>query len=471
MGSLEPPQFDVKKVAVIGAGPCGLAAAKYLKAQGSFDAIDVFEQQPEVGGIWYYSHLVSKDCPVPQEDPFYPPDPPVHSPAAKAPIFPSALYDRLCANIPGSLMGFSDHGFPEDALLFPSREMIQQVLVSYADDIRHMIKFSTEVSRVTMQVVDGRDRWTVDTRSTVGLGSHQSLYDAVVVANGHYSIPHIPDMKGIKAFDEAHPGVISHAKQYRTSEPFTGKKVVIVGNGPSGVDVAAQINAVCQKPALLSVRSPTTPALLEHTGCEEVPEIEELLPGQRGVRFVDGRVEEDVDALVFCTGYMFSYPFLPELQHQLITDGKGVHGLYKHFLHIDHPTLVFPSLNMKAIPWPVAEAQAAVFSALWSNQLDLPAEETMRAWTRQLEDEKGPALHMLDRLADGYFINELHDWAQSARRPGKQPPFWNDELFWQRSIFAQAKLRFELQGRTAKTLEDIGFHYEQGAFAKSLESA
>src|SRR5687767_7852292 len=110
MGSVESPRFDVKKVAVIGAGPCGLAAAKYLRDQGAFDTIDLFEQQPEVGGIWNYSELPSKDCPVPQEDPFYPPDPPVQLRPEEAPIFPSALYNNLCANIPGTLMKFSDHG-------------------------------------------------------------------------------------------------------------------------------------------------------------------------------------------------------------------------------------------------------------------------------------------------------------------------------------------------------------------------
>ncbi|KAL2212164.1 FAD/NAD(P)-binding domain-containing protein [Sarocladium strictum] len=471
MGSVGKPQFDVRKVAVIGAGPCGLAAAKYLRDQGAFESITLFEQQSEVGGIWNYSEVTSQDCPVPQEDPFYPPDAPVQRKQDAAPIFPSALYNNLCANIPGTLMGFSDHGFPRDALLFPHRTTIQDVLVSYAKDVRHFIKFCHQVTEVTRQSENDQDKWLLQAERTTDSTTHSDVYDAVVMANGHYSVPNIPSIKGIEAFQAAHPHVISHSKNYRTPDIYAGKKVLVVGNGPSGVDIAAQVNATCQKPALLSVRSPTTPALLEYTGCEEVAEIEEFLPEQQGVRLVDGSVIKAIDAIIFCTGFMFSYPFLPELQHRLITHGKGVHGLYKHFICIDHPTLMFPCLNMKAIPWPVAEVQAAVFSAIWSNNLDLPPAEEMRKWSEDLEAEKGVALHVFDRLADGHFINELHDWSQQARSKGKTPPRWGEELSWQRSIFAQAKLRFELQGRNAKTLEDIGFQYEPGAYNKSLKEA
>lgn len=471
MGSIPAPRFDVKKVAIIGAGPCGLAAAKYLRAQNAFDSIVVFEQQHEVGGVWHYSALPSQDCPVPQEDPFYPADPPIQLGPNEPPVFPSALYDNLCANIPGTLMGFSDHPFSNEALLYPHRKTIQEVLVSYAEDVRHLIKFCHEVTKVTQQTENGHDKWLLEAQSTTGGDVHKDLYDAVVMANGHYSVPNLPSIKGIQEFQASHPTVISHSKNYRIPEPFVGKKVIVVGNGPSGVDIAAQVNTVSQKPTLLSVRSPTTPAMLEHTKCEEVPEIVEFLPSERGVRLEDGRVVTGIDAIIFCTGFMFSYPFLPDLQHKLITHGKGVHGLYQHFIHIEHPTLVFPTLNMKAIPWPVAEVQAAVFSALWSNNLSLPPLEEMRAWSQRLEEKQGTALHVFAKLEDGYYINEMHDWSQQAETKTKKPPYWDEELCWQRSIFAEAKLKFEQQGRMAKKLEDLGFVYEPGAYNRSRAEA
>ena len=51
MGSQEPRQFDISRVAIIGAGPAGLVAAKYLLGQQAFDQVVIFEQKYEVGGV------------------------------------------------------------------------------------------------------------------------------------------------------------------------------------------------------------------------------------------------------------------------------------------------------------------------------------------------------------------------------------------------------------------------------------
>ena len=462
MGSLTPGRFDVRKIAVIGAGPCGLAAAKYLKAQHAFESIVVFEQQAEVGGVWNYHPGVPASYPAPQQDPFLPPDTPLPPgrDARGPPVFPSPMYEKLHSNIPGSLMQFSDKEFPRGVWAFPRRETILEYLLEYAKDVRDLIRFCFQVTNISLVPRDGRDRWHLEARSTVNDETVRDTFDAVVVANGHYATPFIPDMKNMSEFQRAHPSIISHSKQYRNPEPFRNKKVVVVGNGPSGVDIALQINGVCKQPALLSVKEPTPADRLEHTGCREVPEINEFLVEQRGVRFADGSVESDIDAVLFCTGFLYSYPFLPDLRHKLITNGKRVHGLYKHFLYIDHPTLVFPGLNMRAIPWPLSEAQAAVYSALWSNNLDLPSAEEMRRWNAEVEESKGDKLHIFSPPDDGNYINEMHDWAVQARHLGKTPPRWDDETFWVRRIFADAKLRFEKDGCKATTLGELGLYYE-----------
>ncbi|KAM5342564.1 hypothetical protein ACJ41O_013530 [Fusarium nematophilum] len=463
MGSIPPASFDVKKVAIIGAGPAGLSAAKYLTAQEAFDEIIVFEQQDEVGGIWNYSGLAPGTCPVPQEDPFCPPDEPIRWCSSAAPIFTSPMYEKLHANIPKAIMKFSCQEFPDDARLFPERSMIQEYLLNYAEDVRPLIRFCQRINRVTLKSqAGGRDRWEVEAQSTPTGNITNIIFDAVVVANGHYSTPFIPDMKNLKEFNEAYPGVITHSKQYRTPHPFNDKKVVVIGNGPSGLDIALQINQECRKPAILSVRHATSPDRLAHSGCEEAAEIDEFLVEEKGVRFKDGRVETDVDAIVFCTGFLYGFPFLPDLNHKLTTTGRGVHGLYKHVFCIQHPTLVFPGLNMKAAPWPLCESQAALFSAVWSNNLELPTREAMEAWSQALEQE-GDALHVFGPNGDGHYINELHDWVVTAKRLGKEPPRWDDELMWQRSVFLEAKASFERQGCTAQTLREIGFHYEPGA--------
>ncbi|KAF4987011.1 hypothetical protein FGRMN_10578 [Fusarium graminum] len=465
MGSLTQtrPSFDVNKVAVIGAGPTGIAAAKYLIAQGIRD-VTVFEQQDHVGGIWHYYGLALGTCPVPQEDPYYPPTEPIRWDSTSAPIFTSPMYENLHANIPKEVMNFSDQPFPEDSRLFPERPMIEDYLVKYAEEIKPLIRFCQRVERVTLKPEGGRDKWEVEAHSTIsGTEITTNVYDAVVVANGHYSTPYIPDMQNLKQFNQAYPGVITHSKQYRTPHPFKDHKVVVIGNGPSGLDIALQINQECRKPALLSVRHPTPPDRLAHSGCEETAEIDKFLVEEKGILFKDGRVEADIDDIVFCTGFLYSFPFLQDINHKLVTTGRGVHGLYEHIFNIQYPTLAFPALNMKAAPWPLSESQAAVIAAVWSNDLELPTREAMEAWSQALEKQAGDALHVFGPNGDGPYINKLHDWVLTAKRLGKEPPHWDDELLWQRSMFLEAKARFEKLGCKAQTFEEIGLHYEPGA--------
>jgi cation diffusion facilitator CzcD-associated flavoprotein CzcO len=106
-------------------------------------------------------------------------------------------------------------------------------------------------------------------------------------------------VKNIRGLHEAHPGVISHSKSYRSPEPFRNKKVVVVGNSASGLDIASQIGKVCRKPMLLFVHTPSPPENLERAGAEEVPVIDGFLVAEKGVRFVDGRIERDIEAILY----------------------------------------------------------------------------------------------------------------------------------------------------------------------------
>ncbi|KAL1836656.1 hypothetical protein VTJ49DRAFT_4816 [Mycothermus thermophilus] len=400
MGSQDdqaPIHFSVNKIAIIGAGPCGLAAARYLKEQNAFETIDVFEQQAEVGGVWNYSPRAPPEVPVPQvTPPDGPPEPPLppeegDESGDKAPVFPSPMYDLLHANIPRPLMRYSDLPISQGELIFPSRQEIQEYLVEYARPVRHLIRFSTRVRDVRLVSAsdDPKDQWTVDIECLrTGELTRAGPYDAVVVASGHYATVYVPDVPGLREFHAAHPGIVTHAKQYRTATPFQGEKVIVVGNAASGIDIAAQISPVCRKPLLLSVQSPTPPHNLAHTGAEEVPAIAEFLPGpERAVRFTDGRVEHNIDSVIFATGYLYDLPFLRSLSPPLVTNsGRRVQGLYDHLFHIDHPTLAFIGLPIKVVPFPVAESQAALVARTWMNQLSLPTRAEMRRWEAEEEE-------------------------------------------------------------------------------------
>lgn len=460
MGSVDPGAFKVRRVAVIGAGPCGLAAAKYLVAQDAFEVV-VYEQNPEVGGVWFYSRKPSEKLYVPQTSPFCAPDPPVKPDDGGSPVFASPMYELLHTNIPWTIMKYGDLDFPMDSLIFPSRQGVEDYLIEYSQDLRHLIQFSTQVKNVALRREDNHDKWDITTsHQTTGQQSH-ATFDAVVVAAGHYSTTFIPDVANIAAFHAAHPGVLSHAKTYRRPEDFAGKKVLVVGNAASGLDIASQISRHSASPLLLSVHEPTPAENLAHVRAEEVPAVAEFLVAERGVRFTDGRVETGLDAVVYCTGYLFTFPFLESLTPGLVSDGRRVYGLYKHLFHIDHPTLVFPGLPIRVVPFPVSEAQAAVYAGVWSNSLSLPSTKEMSQWEEEEAERRGKGFHVFPKLGDSELLDEFSDWTKkSSSGAGKAPPVWSDEQKWQRVTYVEAKLKFETTGRKAKSLAELGFVYE-----------
>jgi cation diffusion facilitator CzcD-associated flavoprotein CzcO len=70
-----------------------------------------------------------------------------------------------------------------------------------------------------------------------------STFDAVVVCNGHYSLPRRPDLPGAGSF----PGKLLHSHSYRDNAPYAGLTVVVVGASASGEDISREIALVADK--------------------------------------------------------------------------------------------------------------------------------------------------------------------------------------------------------------------------------
>ncbi|KAI6715434.1 hypothetical protein JHW43_002060 [Diplocarpon mali] len=336
--SQESGLFHVKRVAVIGAGPCGLATAKYLVAENAFSTIEVYEQQAEVGGVWRYTPSLAERVPVPQTTPWVPLERPSWPKEAPAPIFSNAMYEKLNTNIPKRLMQYSDQDFPSESTLFPSRQDVQSYLVN--------------------------------------------------------------------------------------------------------------------PPAF------TTPV---NDRVEEVSKIVEYIVEGRAVKFEGGRIEKNIDAIVYATGYLYSFPFLKSMDPPLVTTGRRTIGLYQQIFHIAHPTLAFSALGQKIIPFPVSEGQAAAMAKVWSNNLPLPSKSEMEAWENSRVEELGDGteFHAFGYPNDAAYINFLHDWTKEARNGfAKVPPFWDQKLCKQREVYAEIRNRFTAGGNRAKTLEELGFDFD-----------
>lgn len=445
-----------------------LRQRRYLLAEDRFELIDIFEQRHSFGGAWNYSSANQHDnLNIPQTDPTPPLDEPIWR--SDEATFVTPMYDQLETNIPHVLMKYSDAASLQDDQLFPSRQKVLDYLENYANEVKHLVHFQTQVIDIRLKDEGCQDTWLVTTKSLISDSTFRREYDAVVTANGHYNVPMLPDVKGIREWNQVNQGVISHSKFFRKPDTFADQKIIVVGNSASGVDIASKLGTVARHPILVSQRS-DSPVAFPASYKEIVCEIAEFLPsslGKRAVRFADGRVETDIDAILFCTGYFYSFPFLSSLRPDLIETGERVQHLYQHLFYINNPTLAFVGLPAQIIPFRTFEGQAAVISRVWSDRLSLPSRNVMETWEQTLIVERGVGkpFHVLPFPKDFEYHNSMVEWALCARNPnhGKLPPKWSGKETWMRERFKAIKLAFAEMGEdrhSVKTLEQLGFDYD-----------
>ena len=179
---------------VIGAGAAGLAAVKTLAESGR--EVDCFEQTDRVGGHW------------------------------------NTDYDALHLITSRDITGYEGFPMPADYPLFPSRDQVLAYLNAYADHfaLRQHIRFrraSASVVPVATTGSVGSAGWIVTT--TDGRAQH---YDGVFVANGHLHDQRIPDVPGTFTGKQIHSG------SYGNTGDIDGDRVLVIGSGNSGCDIA-----------------------------------------------------------------------------------------------------------------------------------------------------------------------------------------------------------------------------------------
>lgn len=188
-----------EKFALIGAGPMGLAAAKVLAEQGV--PFHGFELHTDVGGLW--------DIDAPR----------------------STMYESAHLISSKTMTEFADFPMKDEVAEYPSHREMARYFRDFADhfDLRRHYRFGAEVTSVE-PLGDSGAGWQVDW--TDKDGSHSEVFAGVLIANGTLSEPNKPEFKG--GFD----GDLIHACDYRSPTQFAGKRVLVVGAGNSGCDIA-----------------------------------------------------------------------------------------------------------------------------------------------------------------------------------------------------------------------------------------
>lgn len=311
-------------VIVIGAGQSGLAAGYYLKKAGL--SFLILESGSEATGAWphYYNSLR---------------------------LFSPAKYSSL----PG-------YAFPGDKKRYPTRDEVVDYLKTYAEKLQLPIRYHRKVVRIHKQ----NQVFQIETSQEERYYTKQ-----VIAATGSFQRPYMPDIKG----HQDYKGEILHSSFYKHSDGFKGKSVIVVGRGNSAIQIGVELAPIAKTTLAtlhpvqfmpqtilgkdlhfwltvtgldrfpfwrFGVRAGASTSVIDTGKYKEL--IANELPKQRrmftsftstGVVWEDGQIE-DVDAVIFSTGYRDHVPYLKDLGALDAQDtplhragvSKNVEGLY-----------------------------------------------------------------------------------------------------------------------------------------------
>ncbi|NWT05340.1 FMO5 monooxygenase, partial [Mionectes macconnelli] len=422
-----------QRIAIIGAGASGLCALKCCLDEGLEPTC--FERSKDIGGLWRFEE---------------------HPEDGRA-----SIYRSVIINTSKEMMCFSDFPIPEDFPNYMHNSKIMEYFRMYAQhfDLLCHIRFRTSVCRVSKRPdFATTGQWEVVTESE---GKQEAaVFDAVLVCSGHHTDAHLPlnTFPGLKKFE----GQYLHSRDYKSPQPFSGKRVVVVGTGNSGVDIAVELSHTA-KQVFLSTKRGTwvlhrvadsgypfdfsnlsrfkqlhlsllpqniTSSFMErkmnarfdhtlyglkpqHRIFDQHPTINDDLPN----RIISGRVRvkpniqeftetsaifedgtrEDIDVVVFATGYSFSFPFL----EGFVKVVENQIPLYKFMFppDLEKPTLAFIGfIQPLGAIMPISELQCRWATRVFKGLQDLPPLANMLAEITRTKD----------RMAKRYVKSQRH---------------------------------------------------------------
>lgn len=373
------------KLCVIGAGGAGLCGA-YHGLRFGYE-VTVFEQTSEIGGTWVYNDKTGKDE--------YGLD--IHS----------SMYQGLHTNLPKEIMGYPSIPFEDQELSYILAEDVLKYYQSFADkfDLRRHIKFEHHVIRVR-PLQD--ESWEVIVQDLRTNNYQTNTFDAVLVCNGHYSVPNVPSIKGQSVFT----GNQFHSHDYKSAERFRDESVLIIGAGPSGSDFVQDTSRVAKR-VTWSHHLSCQPPKRYGDNVDQKPDVKEIKVN--GVEFVDGSFQ-DFTVIIYCTGYKYTFPFL-SVDCEIKCDDNYIRPLYKHCLSINKPTLALIGLPNYIVPNQIFDLQIRFCLTFMSGRKALPSKQDMLNDFKIDMDkrrQRGVPKHHAHLMGPGVFDEYLVDLAATA---------------------------------------------------------
>ncbi len=422
------------KICVIGAGPCGITAAKNLLQQGLTN-ITVFEKNSQLGGNWVFDEQNNH----------------------------SSVYETTHIISSIHMSKFEDFPMPPGYPDYPTHKQLLRYFNIYAEHfgVNQYIRFNTHVEQITRSE---SNQWHIIYHDEKG--EHEEIFDYLLVANGHHWDPQVP------AYPGQFNGSILHSHQYKKAAPFKDQRVLVIGGGNSACDIAVEISRISAK-TCISIRrgqhvfpkfifgkatdrafsylnwlplwcrqlfAAVTIRMLQGSyskyqlkkpvgkPLEVHPTINsELLyfirhgkvfslPGidrfdGDNVYFVDGR-KEAFDTIIFATGYQISFPFFDKefVDYSSLTRIP----LYRKMMHPEIDNLYFIGLfQPQGCIWPLADYQAKIAASIISGALSRPTnlaqkvKEEIQRFSSHFRDNTRHALEVDYNTFRRQLLNEL----------------------------------------------------------------
>ncbi|XP_062458167.1 dimethylaniline monooxygenase [N-oxide-forming] 4-like isoform X4 [Pezoporus occidentalis] len=351
----------VRSVAIIGAGVSGLASLKCCLDEGLEPTC--FERSEDIGGLWRYTSSMDSGR--------------------------VSVYQSVITNTSKEMSCFSDFPCPDYFPSYLPHSLLMEYFRMYArhfDLLRH-IHFKTTVLSVRKRpdfATSGQ--WEVVTETNGIQKSH--IFDAVMVCTGHFQEPYLP-LASFPGIDTRFKGQYLHSQEYKDAEAFRGKRVLVVGIGNTGGDLSVELSHVAAKMLTLLSSFPPASSNFKVIVNEELPFC--LLSGtivlksnvkeftERSAVFEDGTTEENIDVVLFATGYIFPFSFLEESVRSLFNDNRS---LYKRIFppQLEKPTLAIIGLvQLTGSVMVGAEMQARWVTGIFAGWNKLPPTSKMMA--------------------------------------------------------------------------------------------
>ena len=385
------------RVAIIGAGPSGLAqlrAFQSAKEKGAeIPEIVCFEKQSDWGGLWNYSWRTGTDAN----------GEPVHC----------SMYRYLWSNGPKEGLEFADYSFEQhfgqQIASYPPRAVLYDYIIGRVlkADCRHWIRFDSPVRRVIFD--DASDQFIVTVEDHKKAAEYTEHFDYVVVASGHFSIPNVPQFEGFQTFN----GRILHAHDFRDALEFKDQDILIIGTSYSAEDIGSQCWKYGCRSVTVSHR--TAPMGFDWPdNWKEVPILSRV--SKNTCTFQDG-TQTDVNTIILCTGYLHYFPFMEEKLKLRTNNRLYPVNLYNGVVWVDNPKCIYLGMQDQWYTFNMFDAQAWYARDLIMGRLDLPAEEQMAANIDQWRARE-------DTLADDYAAIEYQgDYIQHLIQMTDYPIF------------------------------------------------